>query len=179
MSLRDTIYKVDLYSITQDIIIYENKSKFYDIAHTFDDCAGFDEYFTTKKLLTILVKQIHSPYYFKELITGKKIPRINIRINNFSGKVCDYYGVGSPIFIKDKSFEFSKEHPDIEIANSNDVEQYLKEHPNKKKYLEELNQMFRLANEYYNNAYNKLINEKEKTKIMIKNYVKNNKKNNK
>ena len=166
----DTVYKCDLHSITSDIIVYRDKSKIENIENAY-----------TKVVAEIMVQKTFFPNIYKEIITGKLIHVYRTKhyiVYKYNDKKDTYkydfdYVVpkvpAKTVFIK--IFENSThKYSDLKIAESCEIEKYIKENNNTNEYRRKLDEIFSKADEYYNNAYEQenYYYEKEKIKYLLK-----------
>ncbi len=159
------IYKCDLLSISPDTVIYSDKSMKKNLENA-----------NTNVVATILVKETINIDYVREIVTNKLIPIYKIVTYDAPGYrhhgTIDHIVPKSPVFIKISEtlgFEGIIEESDFTPATNDEIKEYLTLHNDPKKYKNELEEIFRLGEEYYNNSRAKgIVTEETEIKRMIK-----------
>lgn len=167
--LDSTVYKCNLLTITEDVIVNADESKKTNIANA-----------KIQPAITLMVQKSLSGNYFKEIITGKIIPAYREiyykeEVFPFKEKV-RYSFPKKPYFIKyvQRNDSINNEYTnDLKEPSLQEVKEYIKLHSDNKKFANILDTIFNQAEEYYNEslAKNNLSDEKQ-----IKNIVKSLKK---
>lgn len=152
----DTVYKCDLYSITDDINVLDDLSKKENIANA------------SKKVVdTIMVQATFSNKFYREIITGILIPvyrktmKYGIDTPDVGKLICKI--PGRPVFIEvnEKKFGDVILNSDLTAANFDEVKSYIEQHQDVVAFKNHLNVIFQNADEYYEN------NRSDKYKIHI------------
>ena len=173
------INECELLSITSDSITIDiNKTKKENIK---DALVGRDMFYVT----TLMVQPTLNKKYFREIITKKLIPvcRIRTRYSYLFLEDHEYMIPNIPCFIKYQETLWYGERRkcDLRIAEPQQIKEYIKKHMSSdetfNKFSNELNEIFKKAEEYYDSAYTAAeeYNFKEKTavKALIKSARKN------
>ena len=158
-----TVYKCPLYSVTPDIIVYNDWS--------IKDNINYEE---IEQVGTIMVQPTFRRGVYKEVITGMKFPVYIMYSYPPWWLECQRYPEvrpGSPAFVL-MHVQVRKPDPsptDWEKANADDLEKYLEQDPNNfKNQLENIKQK---AYEYYDNASLKnYYSNKARVKSLVKSF---------
>ncbi len=162
--LFDTVYECDLYSITPEIRVNQDWNRRKNISEA-----------DTKIVSKIMVQRTINPNFYKEIITGMLIPAYRTifksgAFHSWGGDI--YYRVPKePVFIKFEERHFYDNHwNSLVVAQAVDVKKYIEEHAsNVEKFKNELTNLFKTAEEYYEDAYLKNTYSNKKTvKSLIK-----------
>lgn len=157
------VYKCDLLSITPDIRVNTNQSKAHNIKNA-----------KKEKKTTIIVKPSIFRNYFKEILTGVKIPIYRIQKTKGYGEREYHYPPKIPCFIQ---YEEQIEGEDylgntLQEATLEDIKSYLEKYTSKsdrEKFKKELIDYFLEAEEYYKKAQEKnIVSENTEIKKLIK-----------
>ncbi len=148
------VYKCDLLSITPDIRVNIDEPKKENIKNADTVVVG-----------TIMVKPTINPKYFREIITKKLIPVYRITKRNgsglpYGGKIF-YKAPDIPCFIKYSETQFFDEYQGNTLKKAsaeevkNYIERYVASDGTCNELLDKLNEIFKRAEEYYEEAAKK------------------------
>lgn len=172
-----TIYEVYLVSVNPKENIIFDGTREEDIKKTILE----RKFIILKK---IMIQKTENNDTFKEIITGKEYESTIVYAKNesrkympwnFSNKKIKSSIFINPVFYKNLDIPFSKTNliydSCFNIATFEGLKKYLEEHDNKDKYLQELNELSKKAEEYYQEI-KKESNETDiiKIKKLIKEY---------
>lgn len=146
--LDKNVYEVDLYSITENIRVNQDWSRYENILNA-----------NLQEVATIMVLPTRNPKYFREIVTGMLIPvlRETTKTTLFCYKDHYYTVPKTPAFIKIREVRFHEYYNNNLIcASAENVRQYVEKHINNvDDFKMELSNIFETAEAYYENAKQK------------------------
>lgn len=168
--INSNVYECDLITVTSDIRVNQDE--------TFEENISNAKTQVAKK---IMVQKTHNSKYFKEILTKKLIPVYCVRkcrgVLQSKEEVMNYYIPKTPYFIKYYEEQIQDNHweNDLKVATYENIEKYINDNKSLDgtyhEFLNQLEQIFKTANDYYKQAYMKNnYSEKELIKKLMKKF---------